>query len=96
MIKGVLADHDLRYALTNELHARPFAVLDAPRHEWRRRRLRHDEKPVPSPRSMIWNASPTGGLSLSPGQLSRRPSASTTVFKNLVSGSKYLTVLITT
>ena len=30
MIKGVLADHDLRYALTNELHARPFAVLDAP------------------------------------------------------------------
>jgi uncharacterized membrane-anchored protein len=30
MIKGVLADHDLRYALTNELHARPFAVLGAP------------------------------------------------------------------
>jgi uncharacterized membrane-anchored protein len=30
MIKGVLAEHDLRYALTNELHARPFAVLDAP------------------------------------------------------------------
>ncbi|MEE8453312.1 MAG: DUF3422 domain-containing protein, partial [Limibaculum sp.] len=30
MIKGVLADHELRYALTNELHARPFAVLGAP------------------------------------------------------------------
>ncbi len=30
MIKGVLADHDLRYPLTNELHARPFARLDAP------------------------------------------------------------------
>ena len=30
MINGVLADHDLRYALTNELHARPFAELGAP------------------------------------------------------------------
>ncbi len=30
MIKGVLADHELRYPLTDELHARPFARLDAP------------------------------------------------------------------
>jgi len=30
MINGVLADHDLRYPLTNELHARPFAELGAP------------------------------------------------------------------
>lgn len=30
MIKGVLADHRLRYPLTNELHARPFAELSAP------------------------------------------------------------------
>jgi uncharacterized membrane-anchored protein len=30
MIKGVLADHPLRYPLTNELHARPFAQLGAP------------------------------------------------------------------
>jgi len=30
MIKGALADHPLRYALTNELHARPFVELDAP------------------------------------------------------------------
>jgi uncharacterized membrane-anchored protein len=30
MIKGVLADHPLRYALTGELHARPFAELGAP------------------------------------------------------------------
>ncbi len=28
MINGVLADHPLRYPLTNELHARPFAVLE--------------------------------------------------------------------
>jgi uncharacterized membrane-anchored protein len=30
MIKGVLADHRLRYPLTNELHARPFVELGAP------------------------------------------------------------------
>lgn len=30
MIQGVLADHRLRYPLTNELHARPFAELNAP------------------------------------------------------------------
>ena len=30
MIKTALADHPLRYPLTNELHARPFAVLGAP------------------------------------------------------------------
>jgi len=30
MIKGVLADHRLRYPLTNELHARPFAELAVP------------------------------------------------------------------
>ena len=30
MIEGVLADHALRYPLTNELHARPFAALTAP------------------------------------------------------------------
>ena len=30
MINGVLDDHDLRHALTDELHARPFAELGAP------------------------------------------------------------------
>ena len=30
MIKGVLADHPLRYPLTGELHARPFAELGVP------------------------------------------------------------------
>ena len=30
MIKGVLADHPLRYSLTAELHARPFAELGVP------------------------------------------------------------------
>ncbi|HSF96390.1 MAG TPA: DUF3422 domain-containing protein [Thermohalobaculum sp.] len=30
MIEGVLTDHALRYPLTNELHARPFAALSAP------------------------------------------------------------------
>jgi uncharacterized membrane-anchored protein len=30
MIRGVLADHDLRYPLTAELHARPFVELGAP------------------------------------------------------------------
>ena len=30
MLRGALAEHPLRYALTNELHARPFAELDAP------------------------------------------------------------------
>ena len=30
MIKGALADHPLRYPLTGELHARPFAELGAP------------------------------------------------------------------
>jgi len=30
MIKGVLANYRLRYPLTNELHARPFAELGAP------------------------------------------------------------------
>ncbi len=35
-------------------------------------------------------------LSLSPGRFYRRPSASTTVFRNLASGRKYLTVAIVT
>ncbi len=30
MIKGVITDHPLRYPLTGELHARPFAELGAP------------------------------------------------------------------
>ncbi|HUS55089.1 MAG TPA: DUF3422 domain-containing protein [Thermohalobaculum sp.] len=30
MIKGILADHPLRYPLTGELHARPFVELGAP------------------------------------------------------------------
>lgn len=30
MLGGRLAEHPLRYALTNELHARPFTELDAP------------------------------------------------------------------
>ena len=30
MIEGVLGDHPLRYPLTNELHARPFAALAVP------------------------------------------------------------------
>ncbi len=30
MIKGILADHPLRYPLTGELHARPFVELGSP------------------------------------------------------------------
>lgn len=30
MLRGALDEHPLRYTLTNELHARPFAELDAP------------------------------------------------------------------